>query len=140
MILLLAQIALAQPTWGPWNQAWAPVGEVAGTPQAAPPSTSLVERAYRWYRGVSEHNGGGCPYYPTCSAYGVIAIRKHGLVVGALFTTDRLFREYPWMDHAHHYPLVTPHGFPRLYDPVPDAGLLGERPERRRRRDRPSGS
>lgn len=121
-LLLVVALSLAGPgraEWGPWDQRWAPVGEIEATPARRSPRQGALERAYRWYRKVSETNGGGCPFYPTCSAYGILAVRQHGVVLGALYTIDRLFREYPFMEYAHHYPLVTPHGIPRLYDPVP---------------------
>lgn len=121
---LWASLALGDP-WGPWQGAWPPVEGVDARPAPPPARAGFFERAYRFYRRYSDKNGGGCPYYPTCSAYGILAVRDHGPFVGALIASDRLMREYPWMDHAHHYPLVTPHGVPRLYDPVPER-LLGE--------------
>ena len=37
-----------------------------------------------------------CKYYPTCSAYAVQAIEKHGAVKGTLLAAWRLLRCNPW--------------------------------------------
>jgi putative component of membrane protein insertase Oxa1/YidC/SpoIIIJ protein YidD len=106
--------------WGPWNQAWIPVNGVAATAAAPSPRAGIFEVAYRWYRDdISPKNGAKCPFYPTCSSYGIQSVRRFGPLVGSLYTLDRLLREYPGMDKVDHYPLVTPHALPRLSDPVP---------------------
>lgn len=115
---LLLHGALAQ-TWEP--REWAPPhpGVPAGPPGREVRS-DLLSQAYDWYHSrVSARDGARCPYYPTCSAYGLQAVRRWGWGVGTLLTLDRLLREYPWMQHFDHYPFVTPHETPRLYDPVP---------------------
>ena len=48
-----------------------------------------------------------CPYYPTCSRYGIIAIETHGPVKGGALTFWRILRCNPFS-----------HGG---YDPVPGA-------------------
>ena len=37
-----------------------------------------------------------CAFVPTCSAYALIAIRRHGVVVGWWMTGKRLLRCRPW--------------------------------------------
>jgi putative membrane protein insertion efficiency factor len=37
-----------------------------------------------------------CKYYPTCSAYAVEALRKHGAVKGIILAAWRLLRCNPW--------------------------------------------
>lgn len=47
-----------------------------------------------------------CRFYPTCSAYGVEAVQKHGAARGLLLTVIRLGKCGPW--------------HPGGFDPVPD--------------------
>lgn len=45
-----------------------------------------------------------CRYYPSCSAYGVTALQRFGLVRGGYLTLHRLLRCHPWcaggIDHV----------------------------------------
>jgi putative membrane protein insertion efficiency factor len=59
---------------------------------------------YRWTLGLLM--GGQCRFYPSCSAYGLQAIRRHGASRGSLLTARRVARCHPW----------NPGGF----DPVPE--------------------
>jgi hypothetical protein len=53
----------------------------------------FFEVAYEFYRQwVSPIDGPRCSHRPTCSRYGVLAVRRHG-AVGLLLTMDRLLRE-----------------------------------------------
>ena len=49
-----------------------------------------------------------CRFYPSCSAYGVQAVRQYGAVCGGWLTMRRVLRCHPW----------NPGGF----DPVPPNG------------------
>ena len=110
-------IALAQAAeWAPAEWA-APAPGVSTAVVGAAPTAGLLERLYRRYRKRSEQDGAQCPFYPTCSAYGILAVREHGAALGVLLTVDRLLREHPGM--VTHYPVVTPHQTPRFNDPVP---------------------
>lgn len=46
-----------------------------------------------------------CPYYPTCSQYGLEAIQKHGVIKGSLLAIWRILRCNPFSKGG--------------YDPVP---------------------
>ena len=49
------------------------------------------------YRGIlGPFLGGQCRYQPTCSAYGLDAIREWGPWRGAWMTVRRLLRCHPW--------------------------------------------
>ena len=41
-------------------------------------------------------SGLGCRYSPTCSAYALEAIRRHGAIRGCCMATGRLCRCHPW--------------------------------------------
>ena len=119
VLSLAAQAGDTSPaTWGPrdWPD---PAPGVSAAAAPTPLRRGLFEAAYRWYRGQSRDNGANCPYYPTCSGYGILAVRERGVPLGIWLTADRLMREYPQMGKFDHYPIVTPHSRARLYDPVP---------------------
>lgn len=46
-----------------------------------------------------------CRYYPSCSAYAVQAVKKHGIIKGGLLAARRIIRCNPFSDGG--------------YDPVP---------------------
>lgn len=46
-----------------------------------------------------------CRFYPSCSAYAIEAVLRHGLLKGGLLATWRILRCNPWSDGG--------------YDPVP---------------------
>lgn len=48
-----------------------------------------------------------CRYSPSCSAYAIEALRRHGPIKGAWLAARRLLACHPWGDHGH--------------DPVPEA-------------------
>ena len=51
-------------------------------------------RLWRW--GVSPLYGDVCKYWPTCSAYGLESVVRHGAVRGLGLTVRRLLRCHPW--------------------------------------------
>ena len=40
--------------------------------------------------------GGQCRFQPSCSAYGIDALRKHGAIRGIYLTVRRIMRCHPW--------------------------------------------
>ena len=74
------------------------------------PFATASERAVigliRFYqRAISPYLPPSCRYYPTCSEYALLAIRKHGVAKGAWLGLKRVLRCQPL--------------FPGGYDPVP---------------------
>ena len=55
---------------------------------------SLPVRAYRLV--FSPWVGHGCRFQPTCSAYSLEALEKHGGIKGTLLTIRRIGRCHPW--------------------------------------------
>jgi len=73
--------------------------------QAASACVILLIRTYRLL--LSPWVGYHCRYQPTCSAYGIEAIERHGVLWGSWLTLRRLARCHPWGGAG--------------YDPVPPA-------------------
>jgi putative membrane protein insertion efficiency factor len=59
---------------------------------------------YKWILSPLLPNA--CRFVPTCSEYGVEALKKHGLLKGGWLTLKRIGRCQPWGGSG--------------YDPVPD--------------------
>ncbi|WP_338414829.1 membrane protein insertion efficiency factor YidD [uncultured Sphaerotilus sp.] len=63
-----------------------------------------VVRAYRLV--LSPWLGSSCRFEPTCSAYALVALDRHGALRGGALTVGRIARCHPWCAGGH--------------DPVPD--------------------
>ncbi|MBN2360419.1 MAG: membrane protein insertion efficiency factor YidD [Deltaproteobacteria bacterium] len=139
---MLCLVADAVPAFGPFATERQPVvGRVATVPgqgfwEAVPPvhgEIALAEArktfsrhagsgnplflAYLLYRYfISPQDGPRCQHYPTCAQYGVLAMRKHG-ILGIAMTIDRLWQSGQ-PTAVRPYPVVRVHGTPRFYDPV----------------------
>jgi putative membrane protein insertion efficiency factor len=70
----------------------------------------VLIRAYQLL--VSPFLPASCRYHPTCSAYGLEAIRRHGALAGLWLTLRRLLRCHPWAGWG--------------YDPVPGVPPEGD--------------
>jgi putative membrane protein insertion efficiency factor len=70
----------------------------------------LLVRGYRRY--VSPLFGPVCRFQPSCSAYGLEALRAHGAVRGGWLTVKRIGRCHPFTAGG--------------YDPVPPSHAAGE--------------
>lgn len=68
---------------------------------------------------ISPLTGAHCRYYPTCSQYGIEALKKHGFIKGSILTTRRILRCNPL--------------FKGGVDPVPEKFALIRIKERGRR-------
>ena len=58
----------------------------------------LLVRGYQ--RFVSPLLPARCRYYPTCSAYGITALRRFGPLRGGYLTLHRLLRCHPWSNRV----------------------------------------
>ncbi|MBQ1074701.1 membrane protein insertion efficiency factor YidD [Micromonospora sp. C31] len=70
----------------------------------------LVDRAGRaairgYRRWLSHRWPGQCRFTPTCSAYGLAAVERHGLAVGGRLAADRLRRCRPDVPRGTHDPV-----------------------------------
>jgi putative membrane protein insertion efficiency factor len=63
----------------------------------------LLIKLYQWT--LSPLLGRQCRYTPTCSHYGLEALKKYGLFKGGYLTVRRILSCHPWGGHG--------------YDPVP---------------------
>jgi len=69
----------------------------------------LLASALRAYKlGISPFLGANCRYEPSCSAYALEAIERHGALRGSWLAARRLARCHPWggsgwdpVPHAH---------------------------------------
>ena len=75
------------------------------------PSMLLLFVFRLWQLLVSPTYGDVCRFYPSCSAYGVEAVRTHGALRGGWLALRRIGRCHPWN--------------PGGVDPVPPAGGRG---------------
>ena len=73
-----------------------------------------IVRAYRLL--LSPWLGSGCRFEPTCSAYSLQALEKHGAAAGSYLTVARLVRCHPWCAGGHDpVPELPPLLFTRLF-------------------------
>lgn len=54
----------------------------------------LLIKVYQWI--ISPWLGPRCRFTPSCSHYGIEALRKHGLIKGLWLTVRRVSRCHPW--------------------------------------------
>lgn len=58
---------------------------------------TIMRGAIRFYQlFISPLTPGYCRYWPSCSAYGMTAIARHGALKGGWLTLRRILRCHPW--------------------------------------------
>ena len=60
------------------------------------PKKALKALIFSYSYAISPLMGAKCRFYPTCSAYGMEAVEKHGAAKGGILTVKRLCRCHPW--------------------------------------------
>lgn len=114
LIVIAALLSFTTPVcadnWGPWEV------PTAQTQQHKPDKSPLQLTVKLFQKHISPVDGPRCPMYPTCSAYALQALHKHGPLLGTFQTVDRLFREGD-SDHEHGQPIAK-WGHVRFYDPL----------------------
>ncbi|MEO7392330.1 MAG: membrane protein insertion efficiency factor YidD [Ramlibacter sp.] len=74
-------------------------------------------KGYRLF--LSPWLGSSCRLTPTCSAYSLQALEKHGAAAGTYLTVSRLARCHPWCDGGQdEVPLEKPRLFTHLLTPL----------------------
>jgi len=91
-----------------------PVGSLRLLPRRA--LIALV-RGYRFF--LSPWLGSSCRFEPTCSAYALQALERHGAADGALLTLGRIARCHPWCAGGHDPVPAAPRLFTRLFPSSP---------------------
>ena len=122
-VILLISVALPAlaDDWAPWEVA------VAKQQQRTAVNNGPLALAVRFFQKyISPVDGPRCPMYPTCSAYSLQALHKHGPVLGTFLTVDRLYREGD--PHEHGQPLKKWTRI-RFYDPLEQNTFWLSRPE-----------
>ena len=67
----------------------------------ANPLAKLFIAIIRFYQLViSPILPSACRYTPSCSAYGIEALKKHGAIKGSVLTIKRIMRCNPWGGHG----------------------------------------
>lgn len=56
-------------------------------------------KLYQWF--LSPWLGASCRYTPTCSAYTIEALKKHGPFKGLWLSIKRILSCNPWGGHGH---------------------------------------
>ncbi len=89
-------------------------------------ATRLLIQLVRGYRLLlSPWLGSACRFTPTCSAYALGALERHGALAGASLTVYRLLRCHPLCAGGHDpVPDNPPALFRRLLKPAPPSSPL----------------
>jgi len=95
-------------------------GKASAEPSHPPDETEGFNPALWLVNLYREHispiDGDRCPSLPSCSAYCVQAMQKHGFFLGWMMTVDRLVHE--GQEETTVSSVVFPEGKWKIYDPV----------------------
>ena len=70
---------------------------MTNTDEYSIPTGTMMRGAIRFYQlFISPLTPGYCRYFPSCSAYGMTAIARHGALKGGWQTLRRILRCHPW--------------------------------------------
>jgi len=84
------------------------------------PRRGLVAGVLAYRFALKPWLGNACRFEPSCSAYALEALRRHGAVAGAALGTARLLRCHPWCEGGHDpVPEQAPRWFTRLMAKTP---------------------
>lgn len=74
----------------------------------------VIVRGYQFF--LSPWLGSSCRFEPTCSAYALQALERHGAVAGSVLAAGRIGRCHPWCAGGHDpVPAVAPRLFTSLW-------------------------
>lgn len=86
-------------------------GSTPTSPRTSVFAVPLVFFVRCYQRFLSPLLPASCRFYPSCSAYAVTALQRHGALRGSLLTIRRLSRCHPWsaggVDHVPARPGTT---------------------------------
>ncbi|MER6973197.1 membrane protein insertion efficiency factor YidD [Nocardioides sp. NPDC000445] len=88
----------------------------------------LIGLLHVWRTLISPLYGDVCRYYPSCSAYGLEAVKTHGPWRGSWLTARRLARCVPWAKTRGFDPVPTPKKYRR--DPEDLVRVSADSPNR----------
>jgi len=78
-------------------------------------SEAVMKSIFFFKEYISAVDGDRCMMHPSCSTYSLMAIERHGFIMGYIMTVDRLIHENNEMDFAE---IVKIGDHARYHDPV----------------------
>ncbi len=118
---MMVFIGLSGPCYGgnndsftPWNFN-NPAREEKITASPSFPAYLLIQGVEIFSKYISPVDGDRCQMHPTCAAYSLQVIKKHGFFIGLMMTAGRIIHENNETDYA---PLIKVRNKYRFYDPV----------------------
>ena len=70
-------------------------------PKAGPIAWLLIQGIRLYQVTLAMLIGGQCRFEPSCSVFGIEALRKHGALRGGYLTIKRIMRCHPWGDSGN---------------------------------------
>ena len=103
-------------SWRKWEKV--PVRPLSVSPGSSSASSLPAEWFIRFFQEyISPVDGASCTFCPSCSAYGLQAIRRNGLLLGIPMTAERIMRNHH-PDNPERYPMSEKNGNLYYSDPV----------------------